>query len=194
MPGPHVVVDNLLIIFDKFSGMAVAKGRGVTHYLSTFDPGLGMGIGVLLGGGAGDRYAVPHAIALAQRTGEVVHGIRREPSLPHPNPAPSAASESGLTLLMQRADAAGVAVRCHVLEGGDPKDFRALLREQRIFYLIVGASDEEEGRRAEKQLEALRRSVASDRRWSMRSFWAVVMGPWSEGAMDTAFVDDKTVS
>lgn len=145
-----------------------------------------MGIAVLLSGGAGDRYAVLHAIALAQRTGEMVHGIRQEPTLPHSKPGPPTPPESGLTLLMQRADAAGVAVRCHVLEGNDPKDFRALLRESRIFCLIVGAKDEAEGKRAEKQLEALRRGIASDRRWSMRSFWAVVTGPWSEEAMAAA--------
>ena len=148
-----------------------------------------MGIAVLLGGGDGDRYAVLHAVALAQRTGEEVHGIRQEPTLPHPHPGPSTPSESGLTLLMQRAGAAGVVAHCHVLEGGDPKDFLALLREERIFCLIVGAKDEAEGRRAERTLEALRKSIAGDRRWSMRSFWAVVTGPWSDEAMASALDD-----
>jgi len=162
------------------------KGDASRNFFHPFIQVFAMGIAVLLGGGSGDRYAVLHAIALAQRTGEVVHGIRQEPTLPHPAPESSGPSESGLTLLLQRADAAGVEVRCHVLEGKDPQDFLALLREQRIFCLIVGARDEAEGKRVERQLEVLRRNIASDRHWSLRSFWAVVTGPWSEEAMAAA--------
>jgi len=150
-----------------------------------------MGIAVLLGGGEGDRYAVLYAVALAQRTGEIVHGIRREPSLPSSSPESSLPPASGLALLVQRADASGVGgVRCHVLEGTKAKDLLELLREERITCLIVGAKDEAEGKRAEKQLEGLRRSITSDRRWSMRSFWAVVTGPWSAEAMAAA-VNEK---
>lgn len=148
-----------------------------------------MGIAVLLGGGEGDRYAVLHAIALAQRTGEVVHGIRQELPATHPQAASSTPVDAGLTLLLQHADVEGVAVRCHVLEGNDLEDVHTLLREERIFCLIVGAKDETEGKRAEKQLEALQKSIARDRRWSMRSFWAVVTGPWSKGAMAAALDD-----
>ena len=148
-----------------------------------------MGIAVLLGGGAGDRYAVLHAVALAQRTGEVVHGIRQEPPAARPHPEPSAPVDSGLALLLRRAEVAGVAVRCHLLEGNSLKDVHALLRQERIFCLIVGAKDEAEGKRVEKQLEALQKSIAGDRRWSMRSFWAVVSGPWSKEAMAAALDD-----
>ena len=152
-----------------------------------------MGIAVLLGGGEGDRYAVLYAVALAQRTGEIVHGIRREPS-PPATPESSVAPASGLALLVQRADGAGVgSVRCHVLEGTKAKDLLELLREERITCLIVGANDEAEGKRAEKQLEGLRRAITSDRRWSMRSFWAVVTGPWSAEAMAAA-VNENLVS
>lgn len=150
----------------------------------------GMGIAVLLGGGEGDRYAVLHAVALAKRTGEVVHGIRQEPSVPHASREHHMSSDSaGQTLLLQLADSAAVTVRCHALEGKDIKDLLALLREQRIFYLILGAGDEAEGRRAEKRLRALRRNIASDRLWSVRSFWAVIARPWSEEAM-AAVLDD----
>jgi hypothetical protein len=139
-----------------------------------------MGIAVLLGNDEGDLHAVLHAVALAQRTGEVVHGIRQQKGMPHSKSASATPSLSGMTLLMQHADEAGVEVRGHYLEGDDQHNFRALLREERIFYLIVGAKDEAEGRRVEKQLERLQKSIACDRRWSMRSFWAVVTGPWSK--------------
>lgn len=124
-----------------------------------------MGIAVLLGGGEGDRYAVLHAVALAQRTGEVIHGIRQEPPSTRPQPEPSTPVDSGLALLLRRADVAGVAVRCHVLEGSSLKDVHTLLREERIFCLIVGAKDEAEGKRLEKQLGALQKSITGDRRW-----------------------------
>lgn len=145
-----------------------------------------MGIAVLLGGGEEDRYAVLHAIALAKRIGEVIHGVRQE--------APVAASTSdapenrnaGQTLLLQLADSAGVVVRCHVVAGKEQTDLIELLREQRIFCLIVGAKDEAAGQRAEKRMQALRRAIASDRRWSIGSFWAMVTGPWSEEAMAAA--------
>lgn len=148
-----------------------------------------MGIAVLLGCGDEDRYAILHAIALAKRIGEVVHGIRQESSQPSSFPNRPAIPESGQTLLLQLADSAGVTVRCHVLEGKDPNDLTALLREQRISCLIVGASDEAEGLRAEKRMQALRRSIASDWRWSMGSFWALVTGPWSEESMAAAMDD-----
>lgn len=148
-----------------------------------------MGIAVLLGGGAEDRYAVLHAIALAKRIGEDIHGIRQETPLAAARPNPLALSDSGQTLLLQLAGSAGVAVRCHLLEGDDPKDLRELLHEQRIFCLIVGASDEAAGKRAEKRMQALRRSIANDRHWSIGSFWAMVTGPWSEEAMAKAMDD-----
>ena len=145
-----------------------------------------MGIAVLLGGGIEDRYAVLHAIALAKRIGEAIHGIRQEKSLLYSTPDRSAMSDSGQTLLLQLADSAGVVAHCHVLEGKNQDDLRTLLREQRIFCLIVGASDEAEGKRAEKRMQALRRSIANDRHWSIGSFWAMVTGPWSEEAMAAA--------
>jgi len=149
-----------------------------------------MGIAVLLGGGEGDHYAVLHAVALAKRTGEVVHGIRQESSLPHSSRDRHTSSDSaGQTLLLQLADSEAVTVRCHALEGKDPKDLLALLREQRIFYLILGAGDEAEGSRAEKWLKTLRRNIANDRLWSVRSFWAVIARPWSDEAM-AAVQDD----
>jgi hypothetical protein len=159
-----------------------------TFYL--YLQGLGMGIAVLLSGGEGDRYAVLHAVALSMRTGEVVHSIRQESSLPHSSSAHSARSASaGQTLLLQLADSAAVGVRCHVLEGKDQKDLLALLREERIFYLILGAGNEAESIRAEKRLKTLRQNVANDRLWSVRSFWAVVARPGSEEAMAAALVD-----
>lgn len=80
-------------------------------------------------------------------------------------------------------------VRCHVLEGDDQSDLTALLHEQRISCLIVGARDEADGKRAEKRMQALRRIIANDRHWSMGSFWAMVTGPWSEEAMAAAMND-----
>jgi len=147
-----------------------------------------MGIAVLLGGGGEDRYAILHAIALAKRIGEAIHGIRQEPPRPSVKPDPEV-SNLGQTLLLQLAGSAGVEVRCHVLAGNDQNDLRVLLREQRIFCLIIGASDETEGRRAEKRMQALRRSIASDRHWSIGPFWAMVTGPWSEEAMAAALDD-----
>ena len=148
-----------------------------------------MGIAVLFSGGEADRYAVLHAITLAKRIGEAVHGIRQEPSSSDATPERSAMSDSGQTLLLQLADSAGLGVRCHVLAGKDQKDLTALLREQRISCLIVGASDEAEGKRAEKRMQALRRSIANDPHWSIGSFWALVTGPWSEEAMAAAIGD-----
>lgn len=153
-----------------------------------------MGIAVLLSGGKGDRYAVLHAVALSMRTGEVVHSIRQETSLQKPSPDHAARSGSvGQTLLLQLADSAAVGVRCHVLEGKDQKDLLALLREQRIFYLILGAGSEEEAIRAERRLKTLRQIVANDRLWSVRSFWAVVARPGSEEAMAAALIDHPEV-
>ncbi len=150
----------------------------------------GMGIAVLFGRGKGDRYAVLHAVALAKRTGEVVHGIVQESSMHHPSQDHSPrAGSAGQRLLLQLADSAAVTVRCHAMEGNDPKDLLALLREQHVFYLILGAGDEGEGSRAEKWLKSLRRDIASDRLWSVRSFWAVIARPWSEEAMAAALSD-----
>jgi len=144
-----------------------------------------MGIAVLLGDGDGDRYAVLHAIALAQRTGEVIHGIHRQPPAP-PVPPPASTTEFGLALLLRQAGVAKVPVRCHALTGDSVKELLALVRTERIFCLIVGAVDEAEGKRVERRLSTLRREIKGDRHWSMRSFWAVVTGPWSEEAMAAA--------
>lgn len=149
-----------------------------------------MGIAVLLSGGEGDRYAVLHAVALSMRIGEVVHSIRQEPSLQHPPPDHAARSAAGgQALLLQLADSAAVAVRCHVLKGKDHKDLLALLREQRIFYLILGAGNEAENKRAEKRLKTLRQNVVNDRLWSVRSFWAVVARPGAEEAIAAVLAD-----
>ena len=148
-----------------------------------------MGIAVLLSGGEEDRYAVLHAIALAKRIGEAIHGIRQESPALQGTPDRSPLSDSGQTLLLHLANSAGVTAHCHVLEGDDLNDLAALLREQRVSCLIVGASDEAEGKRAEKRLQALRRSIVNDRRWSMGSFWVMVTGPWSEEAMAAALED-----
>lgn len=170
--------------------MLIALSGGVANFFYLFTQVPGMGIAVLFGGGEGDRYAVLHAVALAKRTGEVVHCIRQGPSLSHSSHDSDPSSGSvGQTLLLQLADSAAVTVRCHALEGKDLKDLIALLREQHIFYLILGAGDEVEGSRAEKRLKALRRNIASDRLWSVRSFWSVIARPWSEEAMSAALDD-----
>ena len=153
-----------------------------------------MGIAVLLSGGEGDRYAVLHAVALSMRTGEVVHSIRQESSLQPPLSIHAARSAAaGQTLLLQLADSAAVMVRCHVLESKDQKELLALLREQRIFYLILGAGNEGETKRAEKRLKILRQNVANDRLWSVRSFWAVVARPGSEETMAAALGDHPDI-
>jgi hypothetical protein len=148
-----------------------------------------MGIAVLLGGGEEDRYAILHAIVLAKRIGEEIHGIRQESSLPSSVPDCPAMFCPGQTLLLQLAGSAGIVAHCHVLDGNSPQDLRELLHEQRLFCLIVGASNETEGKRAEKRMQTLRRSIAHDRHWSIGSFWALVTGPWSEEAMAKAMDD-----
>ena len=145
-----------------------------------------MGIGVLLGGESGDRYAVLHAIALSKRLREPVHAIQQRAAHASSRHSPPP-TEAGQSLLLQLANVLGMTVRCHVLEG--QADLIALLREQRISCLIVGVSDEMAAARAEKKMQTVRRAVAHDQQWSIGSFWALVTGPWTEEAMAAALVD-----
>ncbi|MEW6220567.1 MAG: hypothetical protein AB1634_13685 [Thermodesulfobacteriota bacterium] len=133
-----------------------------------------MGIAVLLTGNQADRHAVDHAVSLARRTDDTVFGLRDR--------RPAAAGQEtslghSLAILLREADACGVAVECHDLPVEEERELIAFLRQHRIRCLVVGADDRSEERRVGRWLEDVRRAIARDQDWAMRSFWTMIAVP-----------------
>jgi len=150
------------------------------------------GIALLLRNARPDLAATVHAIALAQRTGGVVHAIYTDPKGPTGEAADEKETEDKNESLLARvlslatwwSERREVKVHLHLLEDLGDASLLRLCRTYRISCLVIGVGSKNGMKRETLRVLRLRKMALEDSH-APQVLWSVIIPAWRDSGFES---------